>query len=142
MLRLAALTVVSGLYALAALAQDVVSYKELKGVQIREYQMLMTIDAFNCEATVGKKCTMTVTVINKGERPEPFNGTLFSIDDGKGNSYRAVPLEGQSAAALKKELQPGESGRFTVYFNGRIHFEGRNPAHLRYANTSKLRIVK
>ena len=123
-------------------AQDVVSYKDLKGTEFREYQMRITIDAFDCEATVGKKCTMTVTVENKGDKPELFNGTLFSIDNGKGSSYRAVPPEGQSAAPLKRELQPGASAQFTVAFDGRIHFDRKDPAHLRYGNASKVRIIK
>jgi hypothetical protein len=122
-------------------AQDVVSYKDLKGVQFREYQMVMTIDSFDCEATVGKKCQMTITVENKGDRPELFNGTMFSIDNGKGTTYRAVPAVGQSAAVLKKELQPGDSGRFTVVFDGRIHFDRRDPAHLKYGNAGKVNII-
>jgi hypothetical protein len=123
-------------------AQDVVSYKDLKGTQFREYQMVLTIDSFDCEATVGKKCQMTISVVNKGERPEMFNGTMFSIDNSKGTTYRAVPPEGQSAASLKKELQPGESGKFTVHFDGRIFFDRRVPAHLKYANTTKVNIIK
>jgi hypothetical protein len=122
-------------------AQDVVSYKDLKGVQFREYQMVITIDSFDCEATVGKKCRMTVTVENKGDKPELFNGTQFSIDNGKGTSYRAVPVGGQSAATLKKELQPGSSEQFTVVFDGRIHFDRRDPAHLKYGNSSKINII-
>jgi hypothetical protein len=126
----------TGLY-----AQDVVSYKDLRGVQFREYQMAMTIDSFDCEATVGKKCQMTVTVENRGDRPEIFNGTMFSIDNGKGTTYRAVPALGQSAAALKRELQPGASGKFTVVFDGRIHFDKRDPAHLKYGNAGKINII-
>jgi hypothetical protein len=125
----------------AAFAQDVVSYKDLKGVQFREYQMVMTIDSFDCEATIGKKCQMSLTVENKGDRPEIFNGTLFSIDNGKGTTYRAVPAVGQSAATLKKELQPGDSGRFTIVFDGRIHFDRRDPAHLKYGNSGKVNII-
>jgi hypothetical protein len=101
----------------------------------------MTIDSFDCEATVGKKCQMTITVENKGDRPELFNGTMFSIDNGKGTTYRAVPAVGQSAAVLKKELQPGDSGRFTVVFDGRIHFDRRDPAHLKYGNAGKVNII-
>ncbi len=123
-------------------AQDVVSYKDLKGTQFREYQMVLTIESFDCEATLGKKCQMTISAANKGDRPEPFNGTLFSIDNAKGTTYRAIPLEGQSAASLKKELQPGETARFTVHFDGRIYFDRRNPAHLKYANTTKVNIIK
>jgi hypothetical protein len=126
---------------LPAVGQDVVSYKDLKGIQFREYQMNMTIESFDCEATVGKKCQMTVSVVNKGERAEVFNGTMFSIDNAKGTTYRAVPLEGQSAAGLKKELQPGESAQFSVYFDGRIHFDRRVPAHLKYANATKVNII-
>jgi hypothetical protein len=122
-------------------AQDVVSYKDMKGVRFREYQMVMTIDSFDCEATIGKKCHMTVQVENTGDKPELFNGTQFSIDNGKGTTYRAVPLEGQSAATLKKEFQPGESGRFTVVFDGRIHFDRRDPAHLKYGNAAKVNII-
>ena len=125
----------------ALLGQDVVSYKDLKGVRFREFQMVMTIDSFDCEATIGKKCHMTVSVENMGDKPELFNGTQFSIDNGKGTTYRAVPLEGQSAALLKRELQPGESGRFTVVFDGRIHFDRRDPAHLKYGNVSKVNII-
>ena len=125
----------------ALFGQDVVSYKDLKGVQFREYQMVMTIDSFDCEATIGKKCHMTLNVENTGDKPEIFEGTRFSIDNGKGTTYRAVPPEGQSAAALKRELKPGESGRFTVVFDGRIHFDRRDPAHLRYGNTSKVNII-
>lgn len=125
----------------ALFGQDVVSYKDLKGVQFREYQMVMTIDLFDCEATIGKKCHMTVNVENTGDKPELFNGTQLSIDNGKGTTYRAVPPEGQSAATLKKELQPGESGRFTVVFDGRIHFDRRDPAHLKYGNVSKVNII-
>jgi hypothetical protein len=124
-----------------AIGQDVVSYKDLKGSQFREYQMAITIESFDCEAAIGKKCQMTVNVLNKGERPELFNGTMFSIDNAKGTTYRAVPLEGQSAASLKKELQPGESARFSVYFDGRIHFDRRVPAHLMYGNTTKVNII-
>ncbi len=123
-------------------AQDVVSYKDLKGTEFREYQMRITIDSFDCEATVGKKCRMTVTVENKGDKPELFNGTQFSIDNGKGTTYRAVPAGGQSAASLKRELQPGASAQFSVLFDGRIHFDRRDPAHLRYGNASKVRIIK
>ncbi len=135
-----------GLFALALsamglFAQDVVSYKDMKGVQFREYQMVITIDSFDCEATIGKKCHMSVAVENKGERPELFNATMFSIDNGKGTTYRAVPPVGQSAATLKKELQPGDSGRFTVVFDGRIHFDRRDPAHLKYGNASKVNII-
>lgn len=122
------------------LGQDVVSYKDLKGVQFREYQMVTTIDSFDCEATIGKKCHMTITVENKGDKPEIFSGTQFSIDN-KGTTYRAVPLQGQSAATLKKELEPGESKRFTVVFDGRIHFDRRDPAHLKYGNVSKVNII-
>jgi len=125
-----------------AAAQDVVRYTDLKGIQFREYQLQITIDEFNCEAVIGKKCAMTVTVENKGERPEPFNATQFSIDNAKGTTYRAVPAEGQSAATLKRELKPGESARFTVYFDGRIHFDRRKPALLKYTNTSKVRIIE
>ncbi len=128
--------------ALPGFTQDVVSYKDLKGIQFREYQMVITVDSFDCEATVGKKCRMSMTVENKGDKPELFNGTQLSIDNGRGTSYRAVPLEGQSAATLKRELKPGESARFTVLFDGRIHFDRREPAHLRYSNTSKLRIIQ
>src|SRR5512140_7552 len=127
---------------LPALSQDVVSYKDLKGIQFREYQMVITIDSFDCEATIGKKCSMSVTVENKGDKPELFNGTQLSIDNGRGTGYRAVPPEGQSAASLKRELQPGQSAKFTVMFDGRIHFDRREPAHLRYANTSKVRIIQ
>jgi hypothetical protein len=125
-----------------ALPQDVVSYKDLKGIQFREYQMVITIDSFDCEATVGKKCRMSVTVENKGEKPELFNGTQLSIDNGRGTAYRAVPPEGESAATLKRELQPGDTARFNMLFDGRIHFDRREPAHLRYSNTSKLRIIQ
>jgi hypothetical protein len=128
-------------FALPAIGQDVVSYKDLKGTQFREYQMTITIEFFDCEATIGKKCQMTVSVVNKGERPEMFNGTMFSIDNAKGTTYRAVPLEGQTAASLKKEMQPGESARFSVYFDGRIYFDRRVPAHLMYANTTKVNII-
>lgn len=127
---------------LPVMAQDVVRYTDMKGIQFREYQMVVTIEAFDCEARIGKKCNMTVLVENKGDRPELFNGTILSIDDGKGHSYRAVAPEGQSAASLKKELKPGESERFTVYFDGRINFDRRDPAHLRYGNTSKVKIIK
>jgi len=123
-------------------AQDVVNYKDVKGTQFREYQLVVTIDAFDCEAVVGKKCRLSVTVENKGDKPELFNATQLSIDNGRGSTYRAIPLEGQSAAALKKELAPGASAAFSVAFDGRIHFERKDPAHLRYSNTSKLRIVK
>ena len=126
---------------LPAIGQDVVSYKDLKGIQFREYQMAITIESFDCEATIGKKCQMTVNVVNKGERPELFNGTMFSIDNAKGTTYRAVPLEGQSASSLKKEMQPGESARFSIYFDGRIHFDRRLPAHLQYGNTTKVNII-
>jgi hypothetical protein len=122
-------------------SQDIVSYKDMRGVQIREYQMIMTIDTFDCEGKIGNKCRMTITVENKGNQPEVFNGTQFSIDNGKGTSYRAIPPEGQSSATLKKELQPGDSAHFTILFDGRIHFDRHDPGHLRYANTSKLRIV-
>jgi hypothetical protein len=125
-----------------AYSQDVVSYKSLRGVQFREYQMVVKIDSFDCEATIGKKCRMSMTVENKGERPELFNATQLAIDNGKGTTYRAVPPEGQSAADLKQELAPGASARFTVIFDGRIHFDRRDPAHLRYANTSKVRIIR
>jgi hypothetical protein len=125
-----------------AWAQDVVSYKDLKGTRFREYQMVVTIDSFDCEATIGKKCRMSVIVENKGDKPELFNGTQLSIDNGRGTAYRAVPPEGESAATLKKELQPGDSARFTVVFDGRINFDRREPAHLRYGNTSKVRIIK
>jgi hypothetical protein len=128
--------------ALPALSQDVVSYKDLKGIQFREYQMVITIDSFDCEATVGKKCRMSVTVENKGDKPELFNGTQLSIDNGRGTAYRAVPPEGQSAATLKRELQPGDTAKFNMLFDGRIHFDRREPAHLRYSNTSKLRIIE
>jgi len=121
--------------------QDVVSYKQLKGTQFREYQLLITIDSFDCEAVIGKKCRMAITVENKGERPENFNATQFSIDNGRGTSYRAIPPEGAAAASLKSELKPGSSAQFTVVFDGRIHFERRDPAHLRYNNTSKVRII-
>jgi hypothetical protein len=127
---------------LPALSQDVVSYKDLKGIQFREYQMVITIDSFDCEAKIGKKCAMSVTVENKGDKPELFNGTQLSVDNGKGTVYRAVPPEGQSAATLKRELQPGESAKFSMFFDGRIHFDRREPAHLRYANTSKVRIIQ
>jgi hypothetical protein len=123
-------------------SQDVVSYKDLKGTQFREYQMVITIDSFDCEATIGKKCRMSMTVENKGDRPELFNATQLSIDNGRGSTYRAIPLEGQSAANLKRELAPGSTAQFSVFFDGRIHFDRRDPAHLRYANTSKVRIVK
>jgi hypothetical protein len=123
-------------------AQDIVNYKDVKGAQFREYQMVVRVDAFDCEAVIGKKCQMSITVDNKGDKPELFNATQLSIDNGKGSTYRAVPLEGQSAAALKKEIAPGQSASFTVAFDGRIHFERKDPAHLRYANTSKLRIIK
>src|SRR5262245_45112081 len=102
------------LAAAAAWSQDLVSYKDLKGTQFREYQMVITIDAFDCEAKIGKKCRMTVTVENKGERPELFNGTQFSIDNGRGSSYRALPADGQSTTSLKRELAPGGSAQFTV----------------------------
>lgn len=124
------------------LSQDVVSYKDLKGIQFREYQMVITIDSFDCEAKIGKKCRMSVTVENKGDKPELFNGTQLSIDNGRGTGYRAVPPEGQSAATLKRELKPGDSAKFDMLFDGRIHFDRREPAHLRYANTSKLRIIQ
>jgi hypothetical protein len=127
--------------AAALLAQDVVSYKDLKNIQFREYQMVMTIDSFDCEATFGKKCHMTITVENKGDKPEPFNGTQFSIDNGRGTTYRAVPVEGQSAATLKKELQPGDSAQFTIVFDGRINFDRREPMHLKYGNTTKVNII-
>lgn len=123
-------------------AQDVVSYRDLKGTQFREYQMVMTIQEFDCEAKIGKKCRMTLLVENKGDRPESFNGTLFSIDNGKGSTYRAVPLEGQGAATLRREIPPGSSATFTLAFDGRIHFERKDPAHLRYGNASKVRIIK
>jgi hypothetical protein len=42
--------------AVTLFAQDVVSYQDLKGIQFREYQMVMTIDSFDCEAIIGKKC--------------------------------------------------------------------------------------
>jgi hypothetical protein len=122
-------------------AQDVVSYKDLKGIQFREYQMVMTIDSFDCEAIIGKKCRMTLTVVNKGDKPEAFNGTLFSIDNAKGTTYRAVPVEGQSAATLKKEFQPGDSGEFTIVFDGRIQFDRRTPARLQYGNVTKVKII-
>jgi hypothetical protein len=122
--------------------QDVVSYKSLRGVQFREYQMVVKIDSFDCEATIGKKCRMSMTVENKGDRPELFNATQLAIDNGKGTTYRATPVEGQSAADLKQELAPGTSARFSVIFDGRIHFDRRDPAHLRYANTSKVRIIR
>ena len=139
--KITPLLLLSAFLAVPIVGQDVVSYKDLKGVQFREYQMVLTIDSFNCEATIGKKCQMTVSVVNKGDKPELFNGTSFSIDNAKGTIYRAVPLEGQSAATLKKELQPGESGRYTVYFDGRIHFDRRTPAHLKYGNTTKINII-
>jgi hypothetical protein len=122
--------------------QDVVSYKNLSGVQFREYQMVVKIDAFDCEATIGKKCRMSMTVENKGDRPELFNATQLAIDNGKGTTYRAIPIEGQSAADLKRQLAPGTTARFSVIFDGRIHFDRRDPAHLRYANTSKVRIIR
>jgi len=122
--------------------QDVVSYKDLKGTQFREYQLTITIDSFDCEAVIGKKCRMAVTVENKGEKPEPFNGTQFSLDNGKGTTYRAVPPEGTSAASLKRELPPAASAQFVVLFDGRIYFDRRDPAHLRYGNASKVRIIK
>ena len=123
-------------------AQDVVRYTDMKGVQFREYQMFVTIETFDCEARIGKKCTMTVLVENKGDKPELFNGSILSIDDGKGHTYRAVAPEGQSTASLKRELKSGDSARFTVFFDGRINFDRRDPAHLRYGNTSKVNIVK
>ena len=123
-------------------SQDVVDYKDLKGTQFREYQMVITIDSFECEATIGKKCHMVITVENKGERPELFSGTQFSIDNGKGTTYRAIPEEGQSAATIKRELQPGSSAQFALFFDGRIHFDRRDPAHLKYGNTSKVNIIK
>jgi hypothetical protein len=122
-------------------AQDVVSYKDLKGIQFREYQMVMTIDSFDCEAIVGKKCRMTLTVVNKGDKPEPFSGILFSIDNGKGTTYRAVPVEGQSAVTLKKELKPGDVEQFTIVFDGRIQFDRRTPARLQYGNVTKVKII-
>ncbi len=122
-------------------AQDVVSYKDLKGIQFREYQMVMTIDSFDCEAIIGKKCRMTLTVVNKGDKPEPFNGTLFSIDNTKGTTYRAVPVEGQSAVTLKKELKPGDVEQFTIVFDGRIQFDRRNPVRLQYGNVTKVKII-
>jgi hypothetical protein len=85
---------------------------------------------------------MSFTVENKGEKPELFNATQLSIDNGRGSVYRAIPLEGQSATSLKRELAPGASAQFSIFFDGRIHFDRRDPAHLRYANTSKVRIVK
>ena len=118
-----------------------VSYKDLKGIQFREYQMVVAVDSFDCEAKIGKKCRMSVTVENKGDKPELFNGTQLSIDNGRGTGYRAVP-EGESAATLKRELKPGESAKFSMLFDGRIHFDRHEPAHLRYANTSKLRIIQ
>lgn len=127
---------------LPLVAQDVVRYTDLKGVQFREYQMLVTIESFDCEARIGKKCHMTVMVENKGDKPELFNGTILSIDDGKGHTYRAVAPEGQPSAALRKDLQPGGSARFTVFFDGRINFDRRDPAHLKYGNTSKVNIIK
>jgi hypothetical protein len=122
-------------------AQDVVSYKDLKGIQMREYQMVMTIESFDCEATIGKKCHMTLGVVNKGDKPELFNGTQFSVDNAKGKTYRAVPPEGQSASTLKKELQPGDSERFTIVFDGRIQFDKTKPVLLQYGNVTKLRII-
>ena len=123
-------------------AQDVVNYKDLKGTQFREYQLVVTIDSFDCEAVIGKKCRMALTVENKGDKPELFNATQLSIDNGRGTGYRAVPSEGTPAANLKKELRPGASAQMVVFFDGRIHFDRRDPAHLRYANTSKVRIIK
>jgi hypothetical protein len=125
----------------ALFAQDVVSYKDLKGIQFREYQMVMTIDSFDCEAIIGKKCRMTLTVVNQGDKPELFNGTQFSIDNAKGTTYRAVPVEGQSATTIKKELQPGASAQFTIVFDGRIQFDRRTPARLQYGNVTKVRII-
>src|SRR5262245_60791806 len=99
--------------ALPLAAQDIVNYKDVRGAQFREYQRVVRVDAFDCEAVIGKKCQMTVTVENKGDKPELFNATQLSIDNGKGSTYRAIPLEGQSAAALKKELAPGQSASFS-----------------------------
>ena len=137
-----ALVLVSLVPAAAALfAQDVVSYQDLKGIEFREYQMVMTIESFDCEAIIGKKCRMTLKVVNKGDKPELFNGTQFAIDNAKGTTYRAVPVEGQSAATLKKELQPGASEQFTIVFDGRIQFDRRTPARLQYGNVTKVRII-
>lgn len=139
-----ALAAAVALTSLAGLArgQDVVSFKDLQGTGFREYQMHITINSFYCEGRIGNKCRMTVTVVNKGDKPELFNGTQFSVDNNKGTVTRAVPVEGASTAALKKELLPGASEQFTIAFSGRINFHKRDPVSLRYANTTKVRIIE